>query len=65
MELGDIITIVDEQPKDILDIFSENLKDRIVTFKIRYKQSHKTVEYVKRGTDKIKVFIKKELQYKK
>lgn len=65
MEMGDIISIIDDQPKDILDLFSENLKDRIATFKIRYKQSQKTIELVRKGTERIKNFIKKELQFAK
>jgi hypothetical protein len=65
MEIGDIIKSIDEHPKDIIDLFTENLTNKIVTFKVRYKQSPKAIDYVKRGTDKIKTFIKKELQSQK
>jgi hypothetical protein len=65
MELGDLIKSIDEHPKDVVDLFTENLHDRIISFKIRYRQSSKTIEYVKKGTEKIKTFIKKELNNKK
>jgi hypothetical protein len=61
MELGDLIKSIDEHPKDVVDLFTENLHDRIISFKMRYRQSNKTIEYVKKGTEKIKTFIKKEL----
>jgi len=62
MELGDLLRTIDETPKDVVDIFSEDLSNRIVKIKIRYNNSIKAIDYVKRGTDKIKYFIKKELQ---
>ena len=65
MELGDVIKSLDEHPKDIVNLFSENLNDKIIKFKIRYKQSQKTMDFVKRGTKKIINFVTKELQNKK
>jgi hypothetical protein len=65
MEMGDIIKTIDETSKDILDIFSNDLSNKIIKFKIRYNSSQKSVDFVKRGTEKIKNFIKKELQIQK
>jgi len=65
MELGDLIKSIDEHPKDIIDLFAQDLNDKIIKFKIRYKQSPKTIDFVKNGTDKIKVFVKKKLQSRK
>lgn len=62
LEFSDIIKTIDETPNDILDIFSKDLSDKIIKFKIRYNSSSKTIDYVKRGMEKIKDFIKKELQ---
>ena len=62
MEIGDIISNIDNHQDDELALFSENLKEKIYSYKIRYKQSKKTIDLVKTGTDKINLFIKKRLQ---
>lgn len=62
MEFSDVIKTIDETSNDVLDIFSKDLSNKIIKFKIRYNSSSKTVDYVKRGIQKIKDFVKKELQ---
>jgi hypothetical protein len=62
MEIGDIISNIDSHQDDELALFSENLKEKIYSYKIRYKQSKKIINLVKAGTDKINFFIKKRLQ---
>jgi hypothetical protein len=65
MEFSDVIKTIDETSDDILDIFSKDLSNKIIKFKIRYNSSNKTIDYVKRGMQKIKDFVKKELQNSK
>lgn len=65
MELGDVIGSIDQNPKDIMDLFSLNFSDKIVTFKTRYKKSQKTINLVREATNKISTFVKKELQKQK
>lgn len=62
MEIGDIIKTLDDTPSDIVDIFSENFNNKIITFKVRYNNSNKTIALVKQATSKIRDFVKKELQ---
>jgi hypothetical protein len=65
MEIGDLVSLIDNQPKDIVDILTDSLSDKIHTFKIRYKNSQKTVDYVKKGTSLINNFLKKQLHSSK
>jgi|688.fasta_scaffold474635_2 hypothetical protein len=62
MEIGDIISNIDKHQEDELCLFSENLKEKIHLYKIRYRKSKKTMDLVKSGTNKISFFIKKRLQ---
>lgn len=62
MEIGDIIRTLDDIPSDVVDLFSENFNNKIVTFKVRYNQSNKTIALVKQATNKIREFVKKQLQ---
>jgi len=65
MEFSNLIKTIDETQIDILDMFSSDLSNKIIKFKTRYNSSPKTIEFVKRGTEKIKDYVKKELQKNK
>jgi hypothetical protein len=58
MELGNIISILDECEPDLIYFIDQNLKNNIAKFKIRYMASPKTISFVKECTKRIKIFVK-------
>ncbi len=61
MELGNFLGVLDSLQKDEVSLFAENLDSNLIAFKTRYNQSTKTKEYLKKLTESIKNFLKKEL----
>jgi hypothetical protein len=61
MELGDIVSILDNIESDVKMLFASNLDKNLIAFKTRYQNSDKTKNYVKQLTATIENFVKKEL----
>jgi hypothetical protein len=63
MEINDIFDVLNSLPQDEVEIFAKNLNDKLVAYKTRYISSPKTKVLVREATDKIKLFVRKNLQY--
>jgi hypothetical protein len=61
MEIGNFLSVLDSLPKDEIALFAQNLDQNLISYKTRYNQSQKTKEYVKKLTNTIRDFVKKEL----
>ena len=61
MEMGNFLSVLDSLPKDEIALFAQNLDQNLIAYKTRYNQSPKTKEYVKKLTNTIKDFVKKQL----
>jgi hypothetical protein len=64
MELGDIMSLISDMQNDEREIYVKDLSENMGKFKIRYFSSIKTKELVKASTERIQVFLKKNLQSK-
>jgi hypothetical protein len=62
MEINGIFDIVNSLPEDEIELFVKNLNDKMVAFKTRYNSSPSTKKLVKEATNKIKLFVRKNLQ---
>jgi hypothetical protein len=62
MEMKGIFEVMNSLPKDEIELFAKNLNEKLVAYKTRYLSSHKTKALVVQATNKIKNFVKKNLQ---
>jgi hypothetical protein len=65
MELNGIYESLSNLPKDEIELFAKNLNENFVAYKNRYNSSPQTKTLVKEATNKIKIFIKNNLQSSK
>jgi hypothetical protein len=59
-ELGNVLSVLEQIPKDELTLFSQNLYDNILAYRNRYNNSPKTKEYCKELVKRITLFVNKE-----
>lgn len=59
-EIGNVLSTLDQIPRDELTLFSQNLYDNILAYKNRYVNSPKTKEYCREILKRITSFINKE-----
>jgi hypothetical protein len=60
-EFGNVISTLDDIPKDELSLFAQNLQENIIAFHNRYKNSPKTKQYCQTIYKKVSDFVEKEL----
>jgi len=64
MELDGVFEILNSLQKDEIELFVKNLDEKLIAYKTRYIASAKTKTLVKEATNKIKLFVRKNLQSK-
>jgi hypothetical protein len=65
MEINGLYESLSTLPKDEVELFAKNLNENFVAYKNRYNSSQETKTLVKEATNKIKIFIKNNLQSSK
>lgn len=64
-ELGNVMSVLDQIPKDELSLFTQNLYENILAYKNRYANSLKTQKYCKEIVKRVSDFIYGQLSQKK
>ena len=62
MEINGIFDSLSLLQKDEIELFVKDLNEKLSAYKTRYMSSNKTKNLVKEATNKIKIFIKNNLQ---